>query len=91
MQKELDDAAAKGYRFASVLGIGAEVVICVQRRPGATTRTHEQKLLATLKIGTMAKELLTEAAGGFRFVGQTVFANWLGQAEYVAILERPVQ
>jgi len=89
MQKEMNDAAAKGYHFASVLGIGAEVVICMERRRGATTRTHEQKLLATTKIGTMEKELLAEAANSYRFVGQTVFVNWLGN-EYVAILERPV-
>lgn len=89
MQKEMNEAAAKGYHFASVLGIGAEVVICMERRRSVTTPTHEQKLLATTKIGTMEKEMLAEVARGFRFVGQTVFTNWLG-AEYVAILERPV-
>jgi hypothetical protein len=88
MQTEMNAAAAQGYRFASVLGIGPEVVVCMERRKGATARSHEQKLLATTKIGTMEKELLAEAAKGFRFVGQTVFTNWLGP-EYVAILERP--
>jgi hypothetical protein len=89
MQKEMDEAAAKGFHFASVLGIGPEVVICMERRRAVTERTHRQKLLATTKIGTMEKELRAEAANGFRFVGQTVFVSWLGQ-EYVAILERPV-
>jgi hypothetical protein len=89
MQKEMNEAAAKGYHFASVLGIGPEVVICMERRRSVTTRTHEQKLLATTKIGTMEHELLAEAAKGFRFVGQTVFEGWLGP-EYVAIVERPV-
>jgi len=87
MQKEMDGAAAQGYRFASVLGIGPEVVVCMERRKGATARTHEQKLLATTKISTMEKELRADTAKGFRFVGQTVFTNWLGP-EYVAILER---
>jgi len=90
MQKEMNDAAANGYRFASVLGIGGEVVICMERRRVVTARTHEQKLLATTKIGTMEKELLAEVANGYRFVGQTVFVNWMGGSEYVAILERPV-
>jgi hypothetical protein len=89
MQKEMNEAASKGYRFASVLGIGPEVVICMERRRAVTARTHEQKLLATTKIGTMEKELLAEVANGYRFVGQTVFVNWLGN-EYVAILERRV-
>ena len=90
MQKEMDSASAQGYRFASVLGIGKEVIIAMQRRKGATTRTHEQTLLATSALKTMERELLAEAAKGFRFVGQTVFDRVLGGPEYVAIIERPV-
>jgi len=91
MQKEMDGASAQGYRFASVLGIGQEVIIAVQRAKGMTTRTHAQLLLATSKIGTMEKELLAEASKGFRFVGQTFFERSFGGPEYVAILERPIR
>jgi len=91
MQKEMDGASAQGYRFASVLGIGKDVIIAMQRSKGTTTRTHAQVLLATSGIKTMERELLAGATKGFRFVGQTVFDRVLGGPEYVAILERPAQ
>jgi hypothetical protein len=91
MQKEMDAAAAQGYRFASVLGIGGEVIIALQRKKGSTAPTHRQVLLATTSINTMERELMAEAAKGFRFVGQTVFNRAFGGPEYVAILERRVE
>lgn len=87
MQKEMNAASAQGYQFASVLGIGQQVIVAMQRRKGSTVRTHSQTLLATTRISTMQKELLEAATKGFRFVGQTVFEGMLG-VEYVAILER---
>jgi hypothetical protein len=90
MQKEMNQAAVKGYRFASVLGVGHEVVIAMQREKGKTTRTHEQKLLATIRIRTLKKELFAALGEGFRFVGQTVFEHSF-TVENVAILERPVE
>jgi hypothetical protein len=91
MQEEMDAAAAQGYRFASVLGIGREVIIAMQRSRGSVAKTHEQMLLATTNIGTMERELLAAAAKGFRFAGQTVFDRAFGGPEYVAILERTTQ
>lgn len=90
MQKEMNQAAAKGYRFASVLGVGHEVIIAMQRERGKTTQTHEQKLLATIRIRTLKKELFAAFDQGFRFVGQTVFEHSF-TVENVAILERPVE
>ncbi|MGH2628532.1 MAG: hypothetical protein ACRDHY_17995, partial [Anaerolineales bacterium] len=90
MQKEMAQAASQGYRFGSVLGIGGEVILAMQRKKGATAPTHEQMLLATTRIGTMEKELLAETAKGYRFVGQTLFENWMGAREFVSILERPI-
>lgn len=87
MQKEMNTASAQGYRFASVLGIGPQVIVAMQRRKSSTVRTHSQMLLATTRISTMEKELLEAAKRGFRFVGQTVFEGLLS-VEYVAILER---
>jgi hypothetical protein len=91
MQKEMTQAAAEGYRFASTLGQGGEVIVAMQRPKGATKQTHELKLLATVRFGTMKKEFMAEIAKGYRFVGQSYFQNWMGQIEYVAILERPVK
>ncbi|MGQ0737002.1 MAG: hypothetical protein ACT4QD_25560 [Acidobacteriota bacterium] len=91
MQKEIDGASAQGYRFASVLGIGSEVIIAMQRPKAESTRSHEQVLLATTAIKTMQREMMAETAKGFRFVGQTVFQRVLGGPEFVAILERRVQ
>lgn len=96
MQKEMNDAAGMGYRFATTIndnrgrGTGGEVVLVMQRPKGASARTHEQLLLATLKITTMEKELLEQVAKGFRYAGQAVFTGGWGGAEWVAILERPV-
>jgi hypothetical protein len=92
MQKEIDEASSQGYRFLSVLGIGPEVTIVMQRTKGVTVPADEHKLLATSSIKTMQRELLVEAAKGFRFVGQTVFEKspMLGGNEYVAILQRSV-
>ena len=65
----------------------------MERQKGNTTPTHEHTLLATTKIGTMMKEIGSETAKGFRFVGQTVFAKpqLLGGNEYVAIMQRPLK
>ena len=91
MQKEMNQASAEGYRFASMLGQGAEVIVAMARPKGATKPTHELKLLATVRFGTMKKEFTAEIAKGYRYVGQTYFQNWLGQVEYVAIMERPAK
>ena len=91
MQKEMDESSAQGYRFASVLGIGKEVIIAMHRKRGTTARTHRQMLLATSKISTMERELAAEAVKGFSFVGQTVFTSVFGGLEFVAILERAAE
>ena len=91
MQKEMQEAAEAGFRFAAVMGGetsfgGKEVVVLMQKTPGASR--FEYRLLATSKTSTMQKELQEAADAGFEFIGQTVFESLFGGKEVAAILER---
>jgi hypothetical protein len=95
MEKELNDAAAMGFRFAGVMGGdtafgGQEVVIIMTRAPEPGS-SYEYKLLATSKTSTMQKELQQSADRGFEYRGQTVFKTVFGGAEVVVILEHDRQ
>lgn len=96
MQKELASAAAQGYEyvgqtvFESLFG-GSEVVVIVERNPGAEGGTrHEYLLVATSKTSTLQKELAEAGGRGFEVVGMTVGRTALGGSELVAITRRPV-
>jgi hypothetical protein len=91
MQKEMQEAAAAGYRFADVMGGstaigGAEVVVIMTKdaSPGA----FEYRLLATNKTSSMQKELQEAGDAGFGYKGQTAFKSGFGGKEVVCILER---
>ena len=91
MEKEMNEAAESGFRFAAVMGGdtafgGSEVVVVL-------TRTSDQprvqyRLLATGKTSTMEKELQQAADAGFEYRGQTVFKSTFGGKEVAVILER---
>ena len=92
MQKEIQDAAAAGFRFAGTMGGataggGNQVVVVMSRSAGAPAR-FEYRLLATSKTSTMQAELQDAAAAGFEYKGQTVFASMFGGQEVVVILEK---
>lgn len=91
MQKEMQEAAAAGYRFADVMGGstamgGAEVVVIMTKdsSPGA----FEYRLLATNKTSSMQKEMQEAGDAGFGYKGQTSFKSSFGGKEVVCILER---
>ena len=91
MQKEMQEAAAAGYRFAAVMGGetsfgGNEVVVLMQKIPNSPR--FDYRLLATSKTSTMEKELQQAAAAGFQYVGQTVFNSAFGGDEVAIIVER---
>jgi len=94
MEKELNEAAAEGYRFAAVMGGstagGDETVVVVSRTPGDTGR-FEYRLLATNRTSTMQEELQHAAALGFEYRGQTVFDTLFGGNEVIVILERDLE
>jgi hypothetical protein len=92
MQKEMNEAADAGYRFAGVMGgetafAGSEVVTIMVRSPEAKPR-YEYRLLATTKTSTMQKEMQEAGDAGFEYRGQTVFNSAFGGDEVMVILER---
>ena len=90
MQKEMQEAAAAGFRFGDVAGgraqIGSEVVV-VMHKDGSRP-AFDYRLLATKKTSTMQKELQEAGDEGFQFVAQTVFMNTFRGAEVICILEK---
>jgi len=93
MEKELNDAAEKGFRFADVMGGetasgGNEVVAVMSKPAGTRTGKFSYRLLATHKTSTMQKELQDASNAGFQYRGQTVFTLAFGGDEVVCILER---
>lgn len=93
MQKELNEAAAEGYRFVGVMGggtaVGSEVVVIMAKgNDSAASAGFEYRLLATSKTSTMQKELQEAANLGYEYRGQSVFNSAFGGDEVVVILER---
>lgn len=92
MQKEMNEAADAGFRFAGAMGGdtaigGSEVVSVMVRHPEARAK-YEYRLLATTKTSTMQKEMQEAGDAGFEYRTQTVFASMFGGDEVVVILER---
>jgi hypothetical protein len=93
MQKEMQDAAAAGFRFGDVMGGdtafgGSEVVVIMHK--GGGPGKFDYRLLATNKTSTMEKEMQEAGDAGFEYRGQTVFKSAFGGREVVAILEKPM-
>ena len=87
MEKEMNEAAEAGYKFAGVMGGdtafgGSEVVVLMTRVPAGTS-TFGYKLLATSKTSTMQKEMQEAGDAGFEYKGQTVFKSTFGGKEVV--------
>ena len=91
MEKEMNQAAEAGYRFAGVMGGdtafgGSEVVVVMTR--GSQEARLQYTVLATGKTSTMARELQAAGDAGFEYRGQTVFKSTFGGKEVAVILER---
>jgi hypothetical protein len=91
-QKEMNEAAAAGFRFGGVMGGetsfgGKEVVTIMYRAPGEEGERFTYRLLATSKTSTMQKELQAAGDEGFEYKGQTVYESAFGGKEVVVILE----
>ena len=92
MEKELNEAAAAGYRFAKAMGGksangGQEVIAAMVKEAAAGQGALKYKLLATTKTSTMEKELQRWADEGYEYVEQTVFQSAFGGREVVVIME----
>lgn len=92
LEKELNEAAEAGFRFATVMGgetaIGGKEAVAIVTRSSETRGRYAYRLLATSKTSTMEKELREAADAGFEYAGQTVFSSLIGGQEVVVILER---
>jgi hypothetical protein len=92
MEKEMQDAAAAGFRFGGTMGgdtaFGGNEVVVVMSKAGSAPRRYEYRLLATTKTSTMQRELQEAGAAGFEYRGQSVFSSMFGGKEVVVILER---
>lgn len=93
MQKEMQEAAAAGFRFGDVMGgdtaFGGSEVVVIMHKAGAPGQ-FDYRLLATNKTSTMQKEMQEAGDAGFEYRGQTVFKSTFGGKEVVAILEKTV-
>jgi hypothetical protein len=91
MQKELDEAAAKGYRILVGSPTSSSEMALFLERVAEPPDTYKYKLLATTRTSTMQKELNEAAEGGFRLLPRTMIAKaqMLGSVEIVVLLERP--
>lgn len=93
MEKEMNDAAAEGYRFLEVISgetfFGGSEALVVMIRPAQdySRGRFAYKLLATTKTGTMQKELQAAGDEGYEHRGQSVFKKTFG-TEVMVILER---
>jgi hypothetical protein len=92
MEKEMQDAAAAGFRFGGTMGgetaFGGNEVVVVMTRIGKAAPRYEYRLLATTKTSTMQRELQDAGTAGFEYKGQSVFSSMFGGKEVVVILER---
>jgi len=92
MQKELNEAAAAGFRLEKAMGgqtgFGGKEVVVIMSKNGESRARYEYKLLATNKTSTMQKELQEVGDLGFEYRDQTVFDTTFGGNEVVIILER---
>ena len=93
MEKEMNDAAAEGYRFMEVISgdtfFGGSEALVVMIRPtdDFMRGRFAYQLLATTKTSTMQRELQEASDSGFAHVGQSVFKKTFG-TEVMVILER---
>jgi len=95
MQKEMQEAAASGFRWNGVMGGstafgGKEVVSVMSKAHGQETKDgqYDYRLMATSKTSTMQKEMQEAGDAGFEYRGQTVFSSTFGGKEVVVILEK---
>jgi len=94
MEKEMNEAAAAGFRFDAIMGGetsfgGSEAVTLMWKVKGAGSGDRFQyKLLATSRTSTMQKEMQAAGDAGYGYKGQTVYKSTFGGQEVVVIMEQ---
>lgn len=96
MEREMNEAAAEGYRFQSAMGGetafgGSELVSMMMRGPASAGGRFSYRVLATSRTSTMEEEMREAGAEGYDYRGQTVFGTLFGGDEVVVVMERDNQ
>jgi hypothetical protein len=91
MEKELNEAAAQGYRILVGSPTSGKEMAIFLERAASPNDPYKYRLLATTRTGTMQKELNEAADGGYRLLPRTMIAKAqiIGSVEVVVIMERP--
>jgi hypothetical protein len=88
MQKELGEAAAKGFRLlpktiiAKEQMIGGQEIVLLMEKPPGNPQLYTYLLLATSRTSTMQKEMSQAVDEGYVVVGM------VSRGEHVVILEK---
>ena len=75
MQKELQEAAALGFRVVTGSPTSGTEMAVFLERAATPPNVYQYKLLATSRTGTMNKELNEAAAQGYRLLPRTMIAK----------------
>ncbi len=93
MEKELNEAAAAGYRFNKMMGgkatNGGQVIIVMMKDHPVVSGQEipKYRLLSTTRTSTMQTEIQQLADGGYSYLDQTVFESATGGKEVAVIME----
>ena len=88
MQKELNEAAAVGFRLlpstmiAKKQLLGGVEIVSIMERPPTVRKQYDYKLLATNRTSTLQKEVTEAKEAGYTLVGM------VSRGEHIVIMER---
>ena len=94
MEKELNQAAASGYRFLEVtkgpniFGGKELIVVTVKEFDKAAAETHHYRVLSVGRSSVLQKKLRAAAREGYEYRDQTTMPNIFGGTNFVVILEK---
>jgi len=93
LEKEMNQAAEAGFRFASTMGgetaVGGKEVVVVMSKSSAEANPGRRiyRVLATNRTSTMQKEMQQLGDEGFTYMGQSVSETTFGGKEVLIIME----
>ena len=90
MQRELDEAAAAGYRILTGSPTSGDEIAEILEKVVTPPNTYQYLLLATTLTGTMQREIDEAASEGFRLLPATMISKtgFFGDQEIVMIMEK---
>ncbi len=94
MEKEMNEAAQKGYRYSNFIGgetsFGGDEVVVVMSKPigGIAGPLKSYKLLAASVTSSLDKELRAAGEAGFEYKGTIVFRPSTSSKEALVVMEQ---